>query len=88
MSEQQTYEMLLGIHEGLGRLSAEVRGTNELLKGHIEDDKEISVRLQRVELSAASQRGSVKVVVAIATTLGAVVAFAVTSFLSWLGLRH
>ncbi len=69
VSNADIYNVLINMRGDLGRLEGKVDGHATALATHIEDDKELTAAVQRIQISQARQRGFV----AALSTVGAVV---------------
>lgn len=93
-SNDQIYELLCNIHKDVGELKGTTAATNEVLKGHIEEDKRIvramydtqiqplATKVDDLRISQAKQRGSIKVWGIVGTAAASIVG-GLTGLIKW-----
>lgn len=69
VSNADIFNLLVNMRGDMGRIEGTVKGFGENLSKHIEDDKDLSAAVQKLQISQARQRGFV----AALSTVGAVV---------------
>lgn len=80
ISNDQIYDALLGIKGDIGELKADNNSTRTWLAQHVQDDKELTERVNVLSSSYARQRGAAKVWSLIGAATGAALGAAASFF--------
>lgn len=77
VSNGDIYNLLVNMRGDLGRLEGKVDGHADKLSAHIQDDKELTASVQKLQQSSDRQRGFMAAISTIGAVVGAGVGAAV-----------